>query len=280
MPSLNNNQSSKPMMNMTSEQAIYAADREEYSTAYRPRRRTTSPKIVAAATNIKLFLAMLCMTTSAALEQECSCAPREYTFRLNFSGICPPLTPPPPNDYFGSGVKEYTCSIGDSPVQESTRKQATNRDPIRRHLDIVEGGDRLDETQLHEIFPELQISTQTIADQIPVIVSSVQFIQQDKKGNPIESTLRSVDKADGETVRFISSIVTKPEQIVYRITMILRGFNQAGQAIQNTFTIEFTNTCGVSTFTEGEQIGWVFFVSVLPCYCHDISTFFLSLELL
>jgi hypothetical protein len=122
---------------------------------------------------------------------------------------------------------------------------------------------KVNDTQLLEILPELQISTENIADQMPVIVSSVQFIQQDKNGNPIESTLRNVDKTDGETLRFISSIVSKPEQIPYRITMILRGFNEARQAIQNIFTIEFTNTCGVPTFTEGEKIGWVIFVSVL-----------------
>jgi hypothetical protein len=262
------------MMNATNNEPCCTDAADEHSKAYRHRCRpirTTSSKIVAAATNNKSMillslLAMLCRTTSAILlqhETECSCAPREYIFRLNFSGTCPPQTPPPPNGYFGSGVKDYTCSIGDSPVQDSAREQTTTRDPIRRRLDIADGAVKVNDTQLLEILPELQISTENIADQMPVIVSSVQFIQQDKNGNPIESTLRNVDKTDGETLRFISSIVSKPEQIPYRITMILRGFNEARQAIQNIFTIEFTNTCGVPTFTEGEKIGWVIFVSVL-----------------
>jgi hypothetical protein len=129
-----------------------------------------------------------------------------------------------------------------------------------------DGGVKVDETELAQLFPELQVSTQSIADQTPVVVSSIQFIQQDRNGTPIESTLRNGDKTDGENVRFISSIVNRPSQIPYRLTMILRGFNEAGQAIQNTFTIEFTNSCGVPTFTSGEAIGWVIFVSVASCF--------------
>lgn len=187
-------------------------------------------------------LAILCMSTLVRAQQECSCAPRKYKFRLDFSGSCPPET-----DYFGPGVEEYTCIIGDSPVQD---EKVEEQESVRRQL-----------TQLVDVFPELFISTQSIDDQVPVIISSIQFIQQDKSGNPIESTLLEEDKSDGETVRFTSSIVDMPEQIPYRITMVLRGFNADQQAIQNTFTIEFTNTCGVPTFTEGEQIGWVIFVS-------------------
>ncbi len=240
----------------TSIKATYAAADNYSKTHRRSHRKTTSPKIVVAATNtnkVMVFLsllAILCMNTLATAQQECSCAPREYKFRLDFSGTCPPETKPP-NDYFGPGVEEYTCSIGDSPVQDRIGEQ--DSDP--RHL-----------TQLVDLFPELQISTQNIADQIPVIISSIQFIQQDQAGNPIESHLKTEDKTDGETVRFTSSIIDKPDQIPYRITMVLRGFNAGQQAIQNTFTIEFTNTCGVPTFIEGEQIGWVIFVSLVPCF--------------
>lgn len=238
--------------------ATYAAAVEE-SASLRPRKTTTSssPKIVVASTTktnkvmILLSLAvMMCMSTVATAQQECSCAPREYVFKLDFSGTCPPTLPNPPNDYFGSGVSEYTCNIGDTPVD--TRKQG----PDRRYLD----------TQLTDLFPEIIISTQNVADdQTPVIVSSIQFIQSDESGQPIESSLQDVDKNDGDTIRFISSIVTKPEEIPYRITMVLRGLNADNEAIQNLFTIDFTNTCGVPTFNEGERIGWVIFVSFFSC---------------
>lgn len=248
-------------MSMTSEhctsiKATYAAADNYSKTHRRPHRRSTSSKIIAAATNtnkamvLLSLLAIICMNTLAAAQQECSCAPRKYKFRLDFSGTCPPETRPP-NDYFGPGVEEYTCIIGDSPVQDRIKEQES----VRRHL-----------TQLVDVFPELLISTQNIDDQVPVVISSIQFIQQDQSGNPIESTLIEEDKTDGETVQFTSTIVDMPEQIPYRITMILRGFNADQQAIQNTFTIEFTNTCGIPTFTEGEQIGWVIFVSFVPSF--------------
>lgn len=250
----------------------------EHSKTSRPR-RTNSPTAAANTSSMVLLsiLAMLYMVTSATAQQgTCSCAPRGYRFKLNFSGTCPPLPPPfPPNDYFGSGVKDYTCSIGDSPVQDSDREQTSTRDPIRRLLEDI-GGDNVDETLLQDIFPELGVSTQDIADQMPDVVTSVQFIQQDRKGHPIESTLSTGDKNDGEIVSFISSIVTKPDQIPYRITMILRGTNAAQQSIQNTFTIEFSNACGVPTFTEGEEIGWVIFVSDLVIMFWLVFRLFLS----
>ena len=117
------------------------------------------------------LLVMTCMTTSAtAQQQQCSCAPREYTFKLDFSGTCPPLPPPfPPNDYFGAGVNDYTCSVGDSPVQDSNRDQ-TSRDPILRRLTDKE----VDNALLEELLPDLVPSTQNIEDQVPVFISSIQ----------------------------------------------------------------------------------------------------------
>jgi len=173
------------------------------------------------------------ISSATAQQQQCSCGPREYTFKLDFSGTCPPLPPPfPPNEFFGAGVNDYTCSVGDSPVR-----------------------------QLMELLPGEVLHTQNIADQVPVFISSIQFFQQDREGNPIKIDTVN-NKRDGDTFRFISSIVTRPDQIPYRITMALRGFNAANESIQNTFTIEFTNKCGIHTFNTGEAIGWVIFVSV------------------
>jgi len=51
----------------------------------------------------------------------CSCSPRLYTFKLNLKSTCPPLPPPyPPNDVFGAGVKDYTCTIGPEPVDAAS----------------------------------------------------------------------------------------------------------------------------------------------------------------
>ena len=57
-------------------------------------------------------------TTTDDDTTECVCSPRQFYFKLNLSASCPALPPPfPPNDVFGSGVKDYTCSIGPEPVQ-------------------------------------------------------------------------------------------------------------------------------------------------------------------
>ena len=225
----------------------------EYSKISRRRHRTTEfINMDATADNIKITVlltvsVLLCIATLVNGQLECACAPREYTFRLDFSGTCPPdrliLSP---NEYFGDGVNDYICSVGASPVRSSDSKHERLR---------------VDDNELLANIPGLLVSSLAISDQIPVVLSSIQFIQQDEEGKPIESMLRPGYRSDGETVTFASSMFTKPEEIPYRITMILRGFNAASQAIMNTFTVEFTNTCGVPTFTEGERIGWVIFVS-------------------
>ncbi|KAL7463880.1 hypothetical protein ACHAXS_004231, partial [Conticribra weissflogii] len=51
----------------------------------------------------------------------CSCSPLLYTFKLNLKASCPPTPPPyPPNDFFGAGVKDYTCTIGPEPVDSAS----------------------------------------------------------------------------------------------------------------------------------------------------------------
>lgn len=63
---------------------------------------------------------------------ECSCSPQTFVFRLNLLASCPALPPPfPPNDVFGAGVKDYTCSIGLEPIPSSgTTQQSTDKEDI------------------------------------------------------------------------------------------------------------------------------------------------------
>ena len=80
-----------------------------------------------------------------AQEQQCSCSPLQYNFRLNLSATCPPLPPPfPPNDVFGAGVKDYTCTIG--PESLPNAPQVTSEDTlVLDELDDVDDGDEDDE---------------------------------------------------------------------------------------------------------------------------------------
>jgi hypothetical protein len=63
----------------------------------------------------------------------------------------------------------------------------------------------------------------------------------------------------------ISDLITTSSKATNKIpggiSMVLRGRNAAGERVRNTFTITFTNECGVPTFEEGEAIRWVIFVS-------------------
>ena len=99
------------------------------------------------------LLALLLVTSSSssftstksfvvtAQEQQCSCSPLQYNFRLNLSATCPPLPPPfPPNDVFGAGVKDYTCTIG--PESLPNAPQVTSEDTlVLNELDDVDDGD-------------------------------------------------------------------------------------------------------------------------------------------
>jgi hypothetical protein len=77
-----------------------------------------------------------------AQEQQCSCSPLQYNFRLNLSATCPPLPPPfPPNDVFGAGVKDYTCTIG--PESLPNAPQVTSEDTlVLNELDDVDEDDK------------------------------------------------------------------------------------------------------------------------------------------
>ena len=54
---------------------------------------------------------------------ECSCSPPKFIFKLALSAACPALPPPfPPNDVFGAGVKDYTCTIGPEPIPSDSER--------------------------------------------------------------------------------------------------------------------------------------------------------------
>ena len=63
--------------------------------------------------------------------KECSCSPQTFVFRLALSASCPALPPPfPPNDVFGAGVKDYTCSIGLEPIPSGASQEVTSEDGV------------------------------------------------------------------------------------------------------------------------------------------------------
>jgi hypothetical protein len=109
-----------------------------------------------------------------------------------------------------------------------------------------------------------------IVDPEPVLIDSIQFFESDTNFNVINQDpayVRGVSFVDGDTFNYtsISNLITtsstETNKIPGGISMVLRGRNAAGERVRNTFTVKFTNKCGVPTFKEGEAIGWVIFVS-------------------
>ena len=206
---------------------------------------------------------------------ECSCSPREYTFRLDLSSPCPALPPPfPPNDVFGAGVRDYTCNVGPEPIPKSSSSS-------------VEGGGggggggrgrgrnnrELQTTNVTDYFPEYSVddlewssqeysasqieeaSMTTTLDTVPVAVYSIQFLEVDPDFNVINqdsSYVRDIDFVDG-TVFTYASIIETSTTIPGGMNMVLRGVNAAGDPVRNVFTITYTNDCGVPTFEVGDS---------------------------
>jgi hypothetical protein len=112
--------------------------------------RKTSPSTLLVL--LQLLIGMIAGQSTTSNNEEttvCVCSPRQFYFKLNLSASCPPLPPPfPPNDVFGSGVKDYTCSIGPEPVQNDAG-------------DILLDGEELEEPTGDEIENETTNATTT-----------------------------------------------------------------------------------------------------------------------
>ena len=98
---------------------------------------------------------------------ECSCSPPKFIFKLALSAACPALPPPfPPNDVFGAGVKDYTCTIGPEPIPSDS--------------EVEELQSSINVTNLATI-----IESASAADTVPVSIYSIQFLEVNKSFNVI-----------------------------------------------------------------------------------------------
>lgn len=212
-----------------------------------------------------LSILLLSSTAYAQDEEVCICSPREYYFKLDLSATCPDLPPPfPPNDVFGAGVKDYTCTIGPEPVPGENRVEGEPRSI----LPFTDEEVRKLQTTLGSTIDDFVIPD--IIDPEPVVIDSIQFFEVDPDFNVINqdpSYVRDVEFVNGDVFNYtsISSLITTSGKENYSvpggINMVLRGYNAAGERVRNVFTITFTNDCGVPTFEAGDEIGWVVVVS-------------------
>lgn len=255
-----------------------------------------------------LQLASLATRTYAQTDTDvvCSCSPKQFVFRLDLSASCPPLPPPfPPNDVFGAGVKDYTCTIGPEPIPTGTEVVTSeDTDVVIDEDEEEEGGTgrslqngvgKVYRSTALDFFPELgeividqsewssenfstsQVADVDVGDTVPVTIYSIQFLEVDQQFNVINqdsSYVRDIDFTNGDVFNYTSIQGQIPGVVPGGMNMVLRGVNAENEPIRNVFTITYTNDCGVQTFQDGDAIGWVVFVSTLATWLwseHNLS---------
>jgi len=211
-------------------------------------------KTLAIAVAITTATSSLPLIAAQGCSDSCSCSPQAFVFRLDLSASCPALPPPfPPNDVFGAGVKDYTCSIGPEPIPSGAEEVDIDE------LEWSSGNLTSSSNGVVDIEP-------ANVDVVPVSIYSIQFLEVDCNFNVINqdsSYVRGIDFVDGDTFSYTSvSSENIPGVVSGGLNMVLRGVNAAGEPVRNVFTITYTNNCGIQTFEEGDAIGWVVFVSV------------------
>eukprot|EP00984_Skeletonema_dohrnii_P001739 scaffold578_cov113-Skeletonema_dohrnii-CCMP3373.AAC.2 len=94
--------------------------------------------------------------------------------------------------------------------------------------------------------------------QMPVTITQAQFIVSNEDLTPVDTqTENSLELTDGETLTFTSPTTNPP--LVGAITLTLTGVDINGEEIESTFTIQFTNECGILSLKEGTEFSLVIF---------------------
>lgn len=104
-------------------------------------------------------------------------------------------------------------------------------------------------------------------DLVPVAVSSITFLELAQDLTVLTQAVMTGNFVDGDAFQFTSAAafpedLTVPDDIPSVIQFIIVGENQAGEALLNTFSIAFTNSCDAFPVLEiGQSAGWTVFVS-------------------
>ena len=98
---------------------------------------------------------------------------------------------------------------------------------------------------------------------LPETITSAQFVLLNQDANVIDTVTRdNLNLGNGDTLEPFNSPNTLPPPLVNRIQLTLRGPNGNNVEVENTWTIRFTNECGVLALEEGTELGLVVFVSL------------------
>jgi hypothetical protein len=156
---------------------------------------------------------------------QCACFPSTYTFMLDLGQLCSQTSLP------SSGIESTTCSVLSESGTVLNNMVPTSVSEITVH--------ELGQTLGTGIFPT----------QIP----GTSFIT----GDSFTYTSSSVGTQEGLNTSIASGVFPRGLQLQ------LRGINLFSEIVDNNFTIVFSNECDVfPVVQEGDQIGWVKFVSI------------------
>jgi hypothetical protein len=156
---------------------------------------------------------------------QCACFPSTYTFVLNLAQTCVQTSLP------SSGIQSTTCSV--LPAEPGT----------------------------------------VVASPVPVSVSQIRVLELGQNLGTIRTTQIPGDTfITGTTFTYTSSVGSQ-EGLDTNIAsgtfprgleLQIRGVNLFSEIVDNRFTIDFSNECDVvfPVIGEGDQIGWVTFVSI------------------
>eukprot|EP00579_Thalassiosira_antarctica_P000833 CAMPEP_0201868272 /NCGR_PEP_ID=MMETSP0902-20130614/2228_1 /ASSEMBLY_ACC=CAM_ASM_000551 /TAXON_ID=420261 /ORGANISM="Thalassiosira antarctica, Strain CCMP982" /LENGTH=649 /DNA_ID=CAMNT_0048393599 /DNA_START=310 /DNA_END=2259 /DNA_ORIENTATION=- len=154
------------------------------STIARSRNNITTRRTMLHLSPLLLLLQLLSTAPTATaqlVDGECSCSPRQFFFKLDLSASCPALPPPfPPNDVFGAGVKDYTCTIGEEPIPNAQQPVTSDDGGVPLVLDEEDGstrstdGDGSVRRRRHlQSAPRVPESPRTAADYFPELIDEL-----------------------------------------------------------------------------------------------------------
>mmetsp|Transcript_28821 Transcript_28821/g.57768 ORF Transcript_28821/g.57768 Transcript_28821/m.57768 type:complete len:518 (-) Transcript_28821:167-1720(-) len=227
------------------------------------------------------LLAFLASTSPSSAQTICSCSPVSYTFRLNLEGTCDD------NAVEGNpGIQSTDCTIvvdatnlidPEFPTLEdilsgipwiskrAIKKASKNRrNPQKAGRN---GGGRVNTKLIDENGEEVR---KLQSAEIPVSISSIQFIELNSEGNVInfDESFTDVDVTDGFAFTFqsVSSqlandlvIEDQLEFVPDTAVVFIIGQNSDGNEVRGRFVVRFTNSCGSNDYTVlgGERFAWI-----------------------
>ena len=108
-----------------------------------------------------------------------------------------------------------------------------------------------------------------VTDFKPVVVTDIQFLEQNAALENLQQEPRRGSFRDGEVVRYTSVLAVQSNfdqnTLPRAFQMVMRGFNAIDQPIQLTWVITYSNDCGLFPILfEGQRQGWSVFVSTGP----------------